>query len=343
MSKLNWGIVGTGQIADTFAKALRESATGRLLAVGSRNQDTAEAFAREHNVTRIYAGYDNLLADPQVQVVYIATPHPMHVEWAIKAAEAGKHILMEKPIGMNQAQAQLAIDAAAHADVFLMEAFMYRCHPQTHRLLEMIQNDAIGQIRLIRATFSYEAPFEPQDLAYRKDLGGGGILDVGCYPISMSRLIAGAAIGEPFAQPLEVKACGHLGPTGVDEYAVAVLRFAGGIVAEAVTGVNLNIEHDQWLEVVGSKGRLHVSEPWLAPRSDGSKPSLTLITADKTSEISVEAPLDLYTYEADEVARCIDHRQSPAMSWADSLGNMQVLDQWRAEIGLIYDADWSDR
>src|SRR5262249_37432744 len=142
------------------------------------------------------------------------------------------HLLVEKPIGINHAEAMAIVEAAIANDVFLMEAFMYRCHPQTARLVELIRDRAIGDVRMIRARFGFDAPFKPESRIYKNSLGGGGILDVGCYPVSMSRLIAGASLGENFANPIDVKAAGRLGATGVDEWSAATLKFRGDIIAQ---------------------------------------------------------------------------------------------------------------
>ncbi|MEK7766115.1 MAG: Gfo/Idh/MocA family oxidoreductase, partial [bacterium] len=154
--KLKWGILSTGRIAKTFANGLKTSKTGILMAVGSRTQAAAEAFGKEFGITRCHSSYEALLADSEVQAVYIATPHPGHAEWAIKAAEAGKHILCEKPLGLNYPEAMAIVDAAAEHDVFLMEAFMYRCHPQIAKLVELIKANAIGEVRVVQATFSFQ-------------------------------------------------------------------------------------------------------------------------------------------------------------------------------------------
>ena len=146
---LNWGIIGTGAIAHTFAKGLAKSATGKLVAVASRSKEKADKFAGEFNNPRAHGSYEALLADPDVQAVYISTPHPLHAEWAIKCAQAKKHVLCEKPMGLNQAQAMTIIEAATLNDVFLMEAFMYRCHPQTLKLVELIKSKAIGEDRFV--------------------------------------------------------------------------------------------------------------------------------------------------------------------------------------------------
>jgi len=193
--KLAWGILGTGSIAKTFARGVNQSKNCRLAAVGSRTKESAETFGEALNVPvgHRHASYESLLADPTVQAVYIATPHPFHIDWAIRAAAAKKHLLVEKPIGLNAAEAMAIIEAAIEHDVFLMEAFMYRCHPQTAKLVELIKEGVIGEVRLIQATFSFHwpKPFNPDSRLTSNAMAGGGILDVGCYPVSLSRLIAG--------------------------------------------------------------------------------------------------------------------------------------------------------
>ncbi|HEX8521846.1 MAG TPA: aldo/keto reductase [Tepidisphaeraceae bacterium] len=344
--QLKWGILATGNIAGTFAKALPHSKTGKLVAVGSRSQESANRFGDEFNVPRRHGSYEALLADPEVQAVYIATPHPQHAEWTMKCAQARKHLLVEKPIGLNHAEAMAMIEAAIEHDVFLMEAFMYRCNPQTVRLVELIKSGAIGDVRVIQATFSFHwpKPWNAESRITSNALGGGGILDVGCYPVSMSRLIAGAATGRDFADPIDVKASGHLGVTGVDEWTCAVLKFPGEIVAQVSTGVQVNQENV--VRIYGSEGSLFVPHPW-APAKEGGIETIYLqrSTAKEPEAIRVETSEWLYAIEADVVARNIARRQapSPSMSWEDTLGNMKTLDAWRAQVGVEYDAEKPER
>ncbi|MGA1199154.1 MAG: Gfo/Idh/MocA family protein, partial [Candidatus Latescibacterota bacterium] len=215
---LQWGIIGPGSIARVFCNGLRFSKTGKLAAVASRDVDRAKQFATMFGCEKVHDSYDALLADETIDAVYVATVHPAHEEWVIKAAEAGKHILVEKPMGVNVAEVTAMLDAAKKHDVFLMEAFMYRCHPQIEKMVSLIQDKAIGEVRVIRSAFGYHAGFNPESRAYNRDLAGGGIMDVGCYPASMSRLVAGAAVGKAFLDPTEVKATGVIGETGVDYY-----------------------------------------------------------------------------------------------------------------------------
>jgi predicted dehydrogenase/aryl-alcohol dehydrogenase-like predicted oxidoreductase len=332
---LNWGILGTGRMGRGFAAALAHAEGARLIAVASRGtQPAAEAVFGE---ARLHQGYDALLADPEVQAVYIATPHPAHAEWAIKAAEAGKHILCEKPLGMNAAEASAIIEAARAHDVFLMEGFMYRLHPQTAKLIELVQSGRIGRIHLMQATFGYGKPFDAAARQYADDLGGGGILDVGCYCVSMARLIAGVVAGTQVAEPAVVQAAGKLGPTGVDDYAVATLEFADGLIAQLSTSVALPQENI--VKLFGTSGRIEIASPWFCSGVEGGRSVITVVETDeRREEIVAETDRWLYAIEAEHVAAQIAHRQArwPASTWADTLGNMRVLDQWRRAIGLEY-------
>lgn len=341
-AKLTWGILGTGRIAGIFARGIAASQSGQLAAVGSRTQASADRFAREFGVPRTHGSYAALLEDRGVQAVYIATPHPQHAGWAIRAAQAGKHILCEKPLTMNHAEAVTVAGAAYAHGVLLMEAFMYRCHPQTAKIVELVGSGALGRVGLVQATFSFHADFNPEGRHWNKALGGGGILDVGCYPVSFARLIAGMADGQPFANPVSVTGAGQLHPqTGVDVYAAATLKFTNGIVAQVACGIGL--QQDSSARIYGSKGWLHVPVPWI-PNREGGTSVIFLHGGDASAseEIPVVAP-PLYALEADAFAAALaaGRREVPQMTVADTLGNMAALDQWRAALGLVYDADRS--
>jgi predicted dehydrogenase len=337
MNSLSWGILGTGRIAGIFAKQLSQSKTGKLTAVGSRSQASAEKFAAEYRVPRSHSTYEALLADSQVQAVYISTPHSLHAEWCLKAAKAGKHILCEKPLTLNHTEALAVVDTVRKHDVFLMEAFMYRCHPQTAKLIELLREKIIGEVRVIHASFGFHRDFNPEARLFKNALGGGGILDVGCYPMSMSRLVAGIAAGQPFADPLEVKGVGHLASTGVDTWAAASLKFPGDILAALATSVE--VQQHNTLRICGSNGNIFVPAPW-TQMNDGPISRLFIERkGEPQQEIMVESTQPAYAIEADHVAAHIEKRQAPAMSWNDSLGNMQALDHWRKSIGLVYESE----
>jgi predicted dehydrogenase/aryl-alcohol dehydrogenase-like predicted oxidoreductase len=337
---LNWGILGTGRIAGTFAKALSVSTTGALKAVGSRGQASADAFGAAWPGIRCHGSYDALLNDPDIDTVYIATPHPTHAEWAIRAAEAGKHILCEKPLTLNQAEAMAVIEAARRHDVFLMEAFMYRCHPQTVRLRDLIWQKAIGDIKLIQATHSYNTPYAPGERHFANSLGGGGILDLGCYCVSLARLVAGVAMQREFADPIEVYGTGVLSPTGVDELACGLLKFPGDICAQLNCGLRLT--QDNEVRLYGTEGFIRIPKPW-NPGDDVSKIEVRRYDEKEPRNILVKSDRPLFTLEADTVASFVRSRQAPAMKWDDTLGNMRTLDRWREALGVVYDSEKPDR
>jgi len=335
-----WGILGSGSIAHTFARGLAKSRTGKLAAIGSRAQGKADAFAKEFGLARAHGSYEALLADPAVQAVYISTPHPSHAEWSVKAARAGKHILCEKPLTLNSAEAMVVAEAAREHRVFLMEAFMYRCHPQTARLVELIRSGAIGRVAVVRATFSFHAGFNAESRLFKNSLGGGAILDVGCYTASIARLVAGAAQGLPFANPTALRGFARLHPeTGTDSYAVAVAEFPGGILGQLATGVEL--DQDNGLRVFGSEGSLELPTPYLMAREGGATSIFLTKKGGKRQEIVIETKDYLYALEADSVgdALAAGALESPHMTVADSLGNMAALDTWREAVGLVYESE----
>ncbi len=345
-TKLKWGILGTGNIAHAFARGVKASNTGKLVAVGSRSQSSADSFAKEFAIGKParHASYEALLADRTVEAVYIAVPHPMHAEWAIKAAEAGKHVLCEKPMGMNHAEAMAMFEAAHANHVFMMEAFMYRSHPQMAKVNELITSGAIGDVRSIQATFSFNAKYNETSRLLNNALGGGGIMDVGCYPVSFVRMAAGAASGKAFADPVEVKAVGKLNAnTGTDEWSSAVLKFSGGIMAQVSTGVQ--VHQDNSARVYGSAGYIHIPDPWI-PSRDGSPAFVHVHKDNKVKKIKVTPEAPLYALEADAVGNAVRAGQlqasAPAMTWDDTLGNLRTMDAWRHQIGLVYDQEKPD-
>ncbi|RZT13527.1 aryl-alcohol dehydrogenase-like predicted oxidoreductase [Kribbella sp. VKM Ac-2569] len=338
--KLRWGIIGTGNIASRFASQVPTSKTNEVVAVGSRSLESANTFADKWDIANRHGSYDDLLADSTVDAVYIATPHPMHVEWAIKAAEAGKHVLCEKPLAINRAWAEAMIEAAVRNDVFLMEAYMYRCLPQTKLIAQLVRDGEIGTVHQIQATFAFAAGYRPESRIFADDLAGGGILDVGGYPASMARLIAGAATGQPYADPAAVSAVGHVGETGADEWTVATLFFDGGVTAQVSTGVRLADQNQ--VRIFGSEGYLVVEDPWFG--GDGKPTHVTLHrVGEEPRDISAEPAL-IYTAEAEAVQAAIQSgaKQAPEMTWADTLGNLTVQDQWRAAIGQQYASERDD-
>jgi predicted dehydrogenase len=330
MKKLRWGILGCGRIARQLAQTLRGSATGKLVAAGSRSLEKARAFAAEFGAAHAHGSYEELLANPAVDVVYIATPHPEHALWAIRAAEAGKHLLCEKPLTMNATEAAAVVAAARRHDVFLLEAFMYRCHPLTALWTQWLREGRLGELRVIEASFAFRREWDPRARLFNPALGGGGILDVGCYPVSLARLAAGAARGQEAAEPIEVAGMAHRGETGTDEYASGLLRFEGDIIAEISCGVRVKRE---WVaRLFGTEGWLEIPEPFFC------KKDLRFWKPGAKRPVVIKNPApggDLYLFEVEAVAQHLAARQapSPAMTWADSLGQARTLDRWLAATG----------
>ena len=333
---VKWAILGAGKIAAKFAGALHEVESAIPFAVGSRDLNKAAKFAAELGFERPFGSYQAVLECPEVDAVYIATPHPFHAEWTVRAARAGKHILCEKPMAMNVGEARSMFAAARQHGVFLMEAFMYRCHPQTGELVRLVAGDRIGDIRIIESSFNFHANFNPEGRLFAMRLGGGAILDVGCYAVSMPRLLFGASRGEAFANAAQVGGYAHFGPSGCDEYAVGSLQFSEGRLAQVSAGIRLG--RDNALRVYGTDGYLVVPFPWWCREGvrvyDSGATSPRVYTA-KTKYSHI------YAYEVEVLHRSIDegHLSAPEMSWEDTLGNIEALDSWRSAVGLRYPSD----
>lgn len=340
MDKLRWGILGTGGIARKFAEAVNASETGTLVGVGSRAQASADEFGAKYGSARNYGTYDTLLDDPQVDAIYISLPNHLHEEWTIRCARAGKHILCEKPFTVDLAGAERALAAVREAGVFFLEAFMYRCHPQTRRWSELIADGVLGEVRLIQSSFCYQLGPKYENIRLSNPAAGGGIMDVGCYTASLARLAAG---GEPEV----VTGTAFIGPVSrVDEAASASLRWepkgpdAFGCIGSLSCGAQINVARDAY--IWGSEGSLRIPNPWFPGEGDNV---LHLHRNGKDPEevhVSGEG-IGLYTHEADLVARCITEGRveapAPAMTWADTLGNQRTLDLWRQAVGLVFDVE----
>lgn len=337
---LRWGIIGPGAIAKDFRRGVLDSQYGRLEAIGTRNPGK-ESLRTDFPEARIIDGYQALLDDPDIDAVYIATPHTGHAEWAIKAAEAGKHALIEKPIALSAFEADAILHAAKKAGTFAGEAFMYRLHPQTQKLWELINSGVIGEVRFIEASFGFQMPrYIPDHRLFDSAFGGGGILDVGGYPASMARLVAGAAAGKPFLDPVKVMGTATLNPGGTDNVATASLQFDNGITAQISCAVMVNLANTA--RIYGSEGTIEVPSFWFANGDrSGGQGKIDIIRKDGSRETVVAGQSKhLYAYEADAAAEAIfagrQEFAAPGMTWADSLGNARVLDKWRADAGIEF-------
>jgi xylose dehydrogenase (NAD/NADP) len=240
---VRWGFLSTANINDKLLPGAKESPDVNVVAVASRDAARAEAYARERGIERSYGGYDELLADPDVEAVYISLPNSMHVAWSIRALEAGKHVLCEKPLSRHPEDVERSFDAAEKTGRILMEAFMFRHNPQTKRLVELVEGGAIGRLRLVRAAFSFPLD-DASNVRLNAELEGGGLMDVGCYCVSGSRLLAGepeSVFGEQVAAA-----------SGVDELFTGTLRFPGDVLAEIDCGLVLPGRDE--LDAIGEDG-----------------------------------------------------------------------------------------
>lgn len=335
---VRWGLLACGNIANKFAKAVNETEGNVLHAVAARELDSAQAFAAKHGAGRAYGDYQTMLADSEVDAVYISTIHPLHFEWITRCLLAGKHVLCEKPMTMNLRQAKQLHKLAKDKGCLLREAFMYRHHPQTQKVADLVSSGMIGKVRMIEADFCCNRDVDPEHRLLDKSLGGGSILDLGCYPMSFARLIAGRAVDRLFAEPLELKAVGHLdNQTKTDMWTTAVLRFESDVLARLTCGLRLNMEVKA--AVYGDKGRITVKNPW----SCDGEIRVQLDGSDELEVIKAVTTPSLYTYEvaafASELRDQAIGKDAVGMRLDDTLGNMKALDLWRAEIGLSYEAD----
>ena len=345
MPPVRWGIIGPGSIAHNFADALKESYSGKLQAIASLNSQRREEFGNKYKIENHFRfkTYEELLNSSDVDAVYISTPHTLHAELSIKAAGKGKHILCEKPAAVNLLEGQKVINSVREAGVFYVEGFMYRCHPQIPALLKLIKDNKIGKINKIISSFGFDMKkIIPNSRLFDKNLAGGAILDVGLYPISFSRLIAGVATGKKFLNPIEIDAEARIGETGVDEIATANLRFDNNITAKVSTAILKNMKNNSIIE--GSEGYIELDQPW-APGRDGgpyhSKIKINIIGKEEILEF--KGPEHLFFFEAELSSQTILKERlevpHPGMTWEDTLGNLKVLDEWRKKIGYFLPQD----
>ncbi|MBW4041984.1 MAG: Gfo/Idh/MocA family oxidoreductase [Acidobacteria bacterium] len=335
-----WAVLGPGSIARTFLQALPAS-TGTLVAVGSSDRARSAAFAAEAaelGYEEVTAGtYEEALADPRVDAVYVATVHTGHARLVLAALEAGKAVLCEKPLAVDHGTAMVLVDAARQAGVPLVEAFVYRFHPQTTALLELIRSGAIGDVRHIDASFAFRKE-EREGRLFETATAGGGILDVGCYPLTFAAMVAAAATGVAVAEPTELTAAGTIGPTGVDEWSVADLVYPGGITATLRTGVRVGDVND--VTILGSRGRIHLPLPY----SVGLLPTIDIAATDEAPR-SLTYPVERpYALEADATLEALRSGaiEAPQMTLDESLAAARALDRWRAAIGLRYPFEAED-
>ncbi len=315
---LNWGLLSTAKINRALIKPLNASKRTRLLAVASRSQSSAKAYAREWKIPRAHGSYEALLADPEIDVIYNSLPNHLHAEWTIKALRAGKHVLCEKPFALSLAEVDEMISVAKKTGKVLAEAFMYRHHAQTLKVKEIVDSGALGKLQLIKGAFTFTLT-RAGNFRFVKEMGGGSLWDVGCYPISYARMIVGEAPVEVFGWQVEGAALsGSKGPGGSDESFIGQMRFANGIHAQFDSGFKSPAR--SYMEIIGSDAVLKIPVPF----KPGRKNTLYLLDGYMEKKINVTGS-DLYLGEVDDMCDAILLNKPPRIPLSDSRGNIAVI------------------
>lgn len=321
--QIGWGILGTGNIAHTFATGLSFLPDARLVAVGSRSPESAEAFAREFDLPRHYGSYQELAGDPEIQVVYVATPHSLHYENSLACLEAGKAVLCEKPFTINAREAERLIAMARERNLFLMEAMWTRFLPVVQATRELLNDGAIGEPRMLAADFGFRTRFNPAGRLFDPSLGGGALMDVGVYPVSLASMIFGA--------PDRLSSLAELGETGVDEQSAFILGYPSGQLAVLYTAIRTTTPQEA--TIMGTEGLLRIEAPWWR----GTQ--LMLRRSGEPARI-IDKPFtgNGYNYEAAEVMSRLRSGaiESELLPLSETLAVMQTMDQIRAQWDLVY-------
>ena len=323
MSRVRWGILGAGSIAGRFSEALAALPEAETLAVGSRSQDSADRFAEAHGFSRAYPSYEELAADPDVDVVYVATPHPFHAENVELCLRAGKAVLCEKPFTVNAAEARRLVGLARERGLFLMEGMWTRFFPLMRRLRRMLSEGALGEPRMLTVDFGFRAELDPASRLFDPKLGGGAMLDVGVYCVSFASMVLG--------RPVRGTGISHLGETGVDEQFAATLEHGGGRISAITAGTRTASPHEA--TVLGTEGYARIHSPWWRPEA------MTISRPGHEDEV-VREPTEEngFRYEAAEVMRCLGagEGESRIMPLDETVRVLETMDEIRASWGLRY-------
>lgn len=323
MNKIRWGILATGWIAEQLAEAINSQPDAECLAVGSRSQESADKFGDTWHIPRRYPTYEALAADPDVDVIYIATPHNLHTENMKLCLNAGKHVLCEKPLTVNAAQAKECLDLAQEKGLFLMEAMWMKFIPAIRQMQKWVANGRIGTIYLVQANFAFNIPFNPQGRLYDPALAGGALLDMGIYPATLAHLVLG--------KPDQILSAAHFGETGVDELNSAIWQYDRG--AQAILLSTQRLERPCNAFITGSQGYIKLHKNFwhsqtLTLKQSGSKPEVVQMPYEGNG----------YGYQVREVHDCLraGKLESAVVTHADTLEIMTLLDEMRGQWGLVY-------
>jgi xylose dehydrogenase (NAD/NADP) len=305
MGKIRWGILSTARINRLVIPALKASAQNELVAVASRNLEHARKYSQEWKIPVAYGSYTDLLNDPHIDVIYISLPNHLHAEWTIKAAQAGKHVLCEKPLALNVAEVDQINAAAAAGKVTVMEAFMYRHHPMTLKVRELVDTGAIGDVRYLRATFSFILNPSSTNIRWQPESGGGSLWDIGCYPVSYARMVMGCLPSEVYGDQV-------LGDSGIDVSFTGQLRFPNGAFAQVESSFEL--PYTTGVEIRGTQGTILVPVPF---NPNQKRTQISLIQGDQQRELHFDYPL-LYQGEVEDMAAAITTHKPPRLSLSES-------------------------
>jgi predicted dehydrogenase len=312
--KVRWGVISTANIGRAAVNsAIQAASNSELVAVASRDDATAREFAAQHGIPDHHGSYEALLDDDRIDAVYIPLPNGMHREWTIRAAEAGKHVLCEKPLALNSAECAEMEAAAAVNGVKLMEAFMYRFHPRSQRVVDMVREGVVGELRAIRSAFTFRLS-RPEDIRWMPEHGGGALMDVGCYCVNASRTIAGE-------EPVEVQATASRAATGVDDQLTGILRFPGGAVAHFDCA--LTMERCEFYEVAGTDAWLRIPAAFLPGTDDA------VIEEHRGRGETVAHTIpgdDEYRLMVEHFAGCVLSGEEPRYPAVEAAHNMRVIE-----------------
>jgi D-xylose 1-dehydrogenase (NADP+, D-xylono-1,5-lactone-forming) len=314
LEKVRWGVLSTANIGRAaVVPALRASTNGKVVAVASRDHERARAFAEANGIPRALGGYEALLEDPGVDALYVPLPNSMHRDWVVRAAEAGKHVLCEKPLALDASECRDMANAAAEHGVKLMEAFMYRFHPRTERVVEAVREGLIGQVGAVRSAFTFRLT-RPDDIRLDPALGGGALMDVGCYCVNVSRTVLGE-------EPEEVQAIASWTARGVDDRLAGLMRFPGGAVAHFDCG--LTLERCEYYEVAGTDGVLRADAAFLPGTDD------VVLRESRGRAGSYEHTIpgaDEYRLMVEHFADCVLNDRSPRWAAEEAAANVRVIE-----------------
>jgi xylose dehydrogenase (NAD/NADP) len=313
--KLHWGILGCAGIAErALIPAIREARNAELAGIAARDPERAADWARRHGIGRSFPGYAELVEDPGIDAVYIPLANHLHAEWSVLAARAGKHVLCEKPLALNEAEVRTMFAAAEAAKVVLMEAFMYRFHPLFERTLELVRAGAVGDVRTVRSAFSFMNAHGPDDYRWNPDAGGGALYDLGCYPISAARTIAGR-------EPDAVLARARLHPSnGTDLGTSILLAFGGGPLA--LLDCAFDVPFQSWLETAGSEARLSLDRAFSAKSFDVR---IAIVRGAATESLDIPAA-NAYTRMVEHFGRAVSGAEPLRYGREDAIGTARVID-----------------